>query len=438
MATDKIAIKAENLSKRYRIGVKQKMNDSLGAAMISVLKSPIENYRKYRSLYVFNDTDSEDTIWALKNISFDLHKGEVLGIIGHNGSGKSTLLKILSRVTDPTEGSAEIRGRVSSLLEVGTGFHPELTGRENIYLNAIILGMSKKEVDRKFDEIVAFSEVDNFIDTPVKRYSSGMKVRLAFAVSAYLDPQILIVDEVLAVGDAAFQKKCLGKMENVASAGKTVLFVSHNMAAIQSLCTRGIILEKGKLIADLPVEKAVQGYIASAQERANTISLAARDDRSGGDVFRFTRIDFIDPDTLEPVNVLISGGSMVIRIRYRCNATQILKDVSVSIGFFLSPGTLLFTCRSDVVGKTFQVESGEGELFCQIPKCPLMAGRYSFNLLADRPLGVLDRVGEAGFIDVEKGDFYGTGKMPAYKGQGVLVKYNWFDQLNSEQDLKCY
>lgn len=429
MAKDNTAIKVENLSKRYRIGLKQQMHDSFGSAILDIVKSPVRNFRKYRSLYVFDENDSEDTIWALKNISFELHKGEVLGVIGHNGSGKSTLLKILSRVTDPTEGRAEIRGRVSSLLEVGTGFHPELTGRENIYLNAIILGMSKQEVNQKFDEILAFSEIGNFIDTPVKRYSSGMKVRLAFSVSAYLDPEILIVDEVLAVGDAAFQKKCLGKMENVASTGKTVLFVSHNMAAIQSLCTRAIILERGKLIGDFSVEKAIQKYITSAQERATLNTLSERDDRIGGDIFRFVQIDFIDPDTSDPINILISGRPIIVRIRYYSNAPHTLTDVSLSIGFFMLPGAPLFTCRSDVIGKTFQLEKGEGELYCEIPKCPLMEGRYSFNLLADRSSGLLDRIGEAGFIDVEKGDFYGTGKMPAYKGQGLLVEYSWRDQL---------
>jgi lipopolysaccharide transport system ATP-binding protein len=427
MAQNDVAIKVDHISKRYRIGLKQQMNDSVGLAIINTIKSPIENFRKYRALYKFNENDSEDVIWALKEVSFELRKGEILGVIGHNGSGKSTLLKILSRVTVPTAGRAEIRGRVSSLLEVGTGFHPELTGRENIYLNAIILGMSKREVDKKFDEIVDFSEVDQFIDTPVKRYSSGMKVRLAFAVSAHLDPEILIIDEVLAVGDTAFQKKCLGKMGNVASAGKTVLFVSHNMAAIQSLCDRGIILNKGRLIEDLPIGQAIEKYITTAEERSRQYTLAERPDRSGGDLFRFTEIDFLDPESHAPINLLIAGQPMLMRIRYECTAPAMLKEVNLSIGFLLAPGAPLFTCRSDVVGKTFNIESGEGELFCEIPQCPLLAGRYSFNLLADRPGQLLDRIGEAGFIDVEMGDFYGTGKLPKFRGQGVLIKYNWFN-----------
>ncbi|MFQ5866208.1 MAG: ABC transporter ATP-binding protein, partial [bacterium] len=239
MRSKDIAIKVQNISKRYRIGLKEEMRDSFAVAVLDFIKSPLKNYRKYRSLYEFEDINysaennvTENVIWALRDISFEVPKGEVLGIIGRNGAGKSTLLKILCKVTDPTSGVAEIRGRVSSLLEVGTGFHQELTGRENIYLNGTILGMTKKEVGRKFDEIVDFSGVEKFIDTPVKRYSSGMRVRLAFSVAAHLEPEILLIDEVLAVGDAEFQKKCLNKMEHVGQEGRTVLFVSHNVTAI--------------------------------------------------------------------------------------------------------------------------------------------------------------------------------------------------------------
>jgi lipopolysaccharide transport system ATP-binding protein len=235
MSSNNIVIKVENMSKRYRIGLKEKTHDSIGSAIFDFMKSPLNNYRKYRSLYKFDDisqnhrpdsnSNSSDIIWALKDVSFEVEHGEVLGIIGTNGAGKSTLLKILSRITDPTNGSAKIKGRVASLIEVGTGFHQELSGRENVYLNGTVLGMKKKEVDQKFDQIVDFSGIEKFIDTPVKRYSSGMTVRLAFAVAAHLEPEILIIDEVLAVGDAAFQKKCLNKMRDVSQAGRTVLFV---------------------------------------------------------------------------------------------------------------------------------------------------------------------------------------------------------------------
>lgn len=276
MSSNDIAIKVENISKRYRIGMKENMHDSFGGALFEFMKSPLKNYRKYRSLYMFDDIESDqkhnpesnpsDIIWALGDVSFEVKQGEVLGIIGRNGAGKSTLLKVLSKITDPTTGFAEIRGRVSSLLEVGTGFHPELTGRENVYLNGTILGMTKIEVDGKFDKIVDFSGVEEFIDTPVKRYSSGMKVRLAFSVAAHLEPEILIIDEVLAVGDVAFQRKCLCKMEDVSKEGRTVLFVSHNMTAVASLCNRCILLENGKITHMGPVSEVVQQYLLSVSQ----------------------------------------------------------------------------------------------------------------------------------------------------------------------------
>lgn len=240
-------IHVENLSKRYRLGLKVNGSKTLTSQLINIVKAPVTNFRRLTSLSNFSN-DDESTFWALQDLNFEVNNGEVLGIIGRNGAGKSTLLKILSRITEPTTGSVKIKGRVASLLEVGTGFHPELTGRENVYMNGTILGMRKKEIDKKFDEIVAFSGVEKFIDTAVKFYSSGMKVRLGFAVAAHLDPQILIIDEVLAVGDADFQKKCLGKMDEVAhKEGRTILFVSHNMPAIKTLCTKGLLLENGAL-----------------------------------------------------------------------------------------------------------------------------------------------------------------------------------------------
>ncbi len=269
MADQDIAIRVENLSKRYRIGLKEQMHDSLAGALIDVLRSPLKNYRKYRSLYTFDERgqseEAADVIWALRDISFEVRRGEALAIIGRNGAGKSTLLKILSRIADPSEGRAEIRGKVSSLLEVGTGFHPELTGRENVYLNGTILGMKKREVDQKFDEIVDFSGVGKFIDTPVKRYSSGMKVRLAFSVAAHLNPDILVVDEVLAVGDAEFQRKCLNKMEDVEKGGRTVLFVSHNMPSVMRLCPRAILLKDGRIAEEGPSRQVVSNYLCSDQ-----------------------------------------------------------------------------------------------------------------------------------------------------------------------------
>ena len=272
MSSKNTAIKVENLSKIYRIGIKDNIHEHLGNVILDFIKSPVKNYHKYRSLYRFEDVDfdhvenknnNSDFIWALRDISFQVKEGEVIGIIGANGAGKSTLLKVLSQITEPTRGLAKIKGKTSSLLEVGTGFHQELTGRENIYLNGTILGMTKKEVDAKFDAIVDFSGVEKYIDTPVKRYSSGMGVRLAFSVAAHLEPDILFIDEVLAVGDFDFQKKCLNKMEDVGQQGRTVLFVSHNMQAITRLCSRAILLENGQIKADGPSSKVVAKYMTS-------------------------------------------------------------------------------------------------------------------------------------------------------------------------------
>ena len=283
-------IRVENLSKQYRIGQYE--------AAYKTLRESIMN--------VFSRRDgNRETIWALKDVSFQVNRGEVVGIIGRNGAGKSTLLKILCRVTEPTEGHAYINGRVGSLLEVGTGFHPELTGSENIFLNGAILGMRKAEIERKFDEIVAFAEIEKFIDTPVKRYSSGMYVRLAFAVAAHLEPEILLVDEVLAVGDVAFQKKCLGKMENISKQGRTVLFVSHNMAAINALCDRVIFLDEGKIMEIGRTADVIAEYLSSIQKFSEQ-SLRERMDRSGTGKARITNISLVSTDG-ETLEQLLSG-----------------------------------------------------------------------------------------------------------------------------------
>jgi lipopolysaccharide transport system ATP-binding protein len=294
-----IAIKVERLSKLYRLGVKDDANDSLVSAMTSFIKSPIANYRKYRSLYDFRDFDASDPnaleampenlLWAVRDVSFEIGRGEVVGIIGQNGAGKSTLLKILSRITAPTVGHAEIRGRVSSLLEVGTGFHQELTGRENVYLNGTILGMRKVEVDNVFDDIVEFSGVERFLDTPVKRYSSGMKVRLAFAVAAHLQPEILIVDEVLSVGDAEFQRKCIGKMESIGEQGRTILFVSHNMSAVTRMCNRVLLLQNGQIAMDGTADDVVNAYLKGGKGHSSTREWSA-DDAPGGEIARLREV----------------------------------------------------------------------------------------------------------------------------------------------------
>ena len=293
------AISVQGVSKLYRIGRKEEIQDSLSGLLLNIIKSPVTNFRKYRSLYNFSDAEtqgpgapdqSQDLIWALDNVSFDINKGEIVGIIGMNGAGKSTLLKILSRITPPTRGKVIINGRVNSLLEVGTGFHMELTGRENIYLNGAILGMRKREIDGKFDDIVEFSEIEKFLDTPVKRYSSGMRVRLAFAVAAHIEPEILIVDEVLAVGDAAFQKKCIDKMQDVGREGRTILFVSHSMQAITRMCQRVIMLKKGAMLLDAPAHEAVSMYLKGERKTTSEKVWSNLNEAPGGDVARLLTV----------------------------------------------------------------------------------------------------------------------------------------------------
>jgi lipopolysaccharide transport system ATP-binding protein len=434
MNSDDIAIKVKNICKRYRIGLKEEMHDSIGSAIFDFIKSPIRNYRKYRSLYKFDDINpgseshsrSNSIIWALRNVNFKVKRGDVLGIIGRNGAGKSTLLKILSRITDPTSGIAEIHGRVASLLEVGTGFHQELTGRENVYLNGTILGMKKKEVDLKFDEIVEFSGVEKFLDTPVKRYSSGMKIRLAFSVAAHLEPDILLIDEVLAVGDLPFQKKCLGKMENIANSGKTVIFVSHNIGAIKSLCTKAILLNDGELIYDGLTEDTINQYLSTIPNSDHEDSLNSRTDRVGGDNFRFTELNIYNSKSGIRNKNVISGQKIFIKVKYSCQSTNKLKDVIVSIGFFTNFGTFLFSTRSEAVGKNFDIDSASGHLSCIIPKLPLKAGRYFLNLIAENRGTTLDWIKNAGYIDVENGDFHGTGKLSGTAhNDGFLIDFDW-------------
>ncbi|MBM4049660.1 MAG: ABC transporter ATP-binding protein, partial [Planctomycetes bacterium] len=286
-----IAIRVENLGKRYRIGARQNRSESLRDAVADLGAGMVGFFRR-------RGASEDETLWALRDVSFEVKRGEVMGIIGRNGAGKSTLLKILSRITKPTEGRAEIHGRVGSLLEVGTGFQLELTGRENIYLNGAILGMKKAEIDRKFDEIVAFSEVERFIDTPVKHYSSGMYVRLAFAVAAHLQPEILLIDEVLAVGDMGFQRKCIGKMEKVAGEGNTVLMVSHNMGTVKSLCSRALLLDAGRMRTFGPVERGIAEYLmASRDGQVSTAERIVREDEhvTGVRQIRVERIRLMNP-----------------------------------------------------------------------------------------------------------------------------------------------
>jgi len=334
------SIKVEKLGKCYRIGVKEKMNDSLVSSIFNFVKKPLANFRKHRSLYKFDksisnsfsDSNHSDIIWALKDITFEVNKGERVGIIGRNGAGKSTLLKILCKITVPTIGLARVHGKISSLLEVGTGFHQELTGRENIYLNGAVLGMKKNEIDHKFDEIVDFSGVEKFLDTPVKRYSSGMRVRLAFSVAAHLEPEILIVDEVLAVGDAEFQKKCLNKMQEVAKDGKTIIFVSHNMQALIKLCSRAILLEEGRIVNDGPAHKVVTSYLKSDTETSASREWKDPSKAPAGDVARLHAVRVVDKNQCITETIEIQD-SVGIEMTY-----ELFKS-----GFILAPHYHFFT-----------------------------------------------------------------------------------------------
>jgi lipopolysaccharide transport system ATP-binding protein len=364
-----------------------------------------------------------DDLWALNDVSFEVRRGEVLGVIGRNGAGKSTLLKILSRITDPTSGRAIMRGRVGSLLEVGTGFHPELTGRENIFLNGAILGMRKKEIAAKFDEIVAFAEVNKFIDTPVKRYSSGMYVRLAFAVAAHLDPEILLVDEVLAVGDAAFQKKCLGKMGEVAHAGRTVLFVSHNMPAMTNLCHDSLLLESGRIGFTGPTEQAVAMYL-DAGLVSGTRTLAERTDRQGSGRIRFLDA-WVEDDRGVRTDCVMSGQDTRIVAVYESSEPKALRSFCVAF-FIAGPmGEAVCDLKSETVAPSWDEAPSQGRVTCALPRLPLNAGAYTFGVYAQSSVEIVDWVLNAGTFQVVAGDFYGTGRLPASTHGHFLFNQAW-------------
>ena len=370
-------------------------------------------------------SEPDPSFWAVQDVSFEVKQGEVLGIIGHNGAGKSTLLKILSRITQPTKGTVDIYGRVSSLLEVGTGFHSELTGRENIFLNAAMLGMRREEVRRKFDEIVAFSGVEDFIDTPVKRYSSGMYVRLAFAVAAHLEPEILIVDEVLAVGDASFQQKCLGKMEEVSRSGRTVLIVSHNMGVIEGLCERAILMEKGRVAKIGKTQTVVEGYADAIRSQASML-IDARPDRVGLGEILLTEIDLLDKDR-HSVAAAMTGRDVIIRMHYRCAEGKEFRNCRVSISVNGRKGQDLFVLSTDIVDPTPLTLRGTGYVDFIVPELPLTGGAYFFQSYIESNGHAQDWIKNVAPFSVLDADYYGTGNLcpPGWEANGVLVRYRW-------------
>lgn len=399
------AISVEGIGKRFQIG-HQKSGD-FRQSFRNIIHGRFSKYHK-------------DYFWALKDISFEVKKGDAVGIIGRNGAGKSTLLKILSRITRPTEGRFIIEGRVSSLLEVGTGFHAELTGRENIFLNGTILGMKRAEVRAKLDEIVDFSGVEEFLDTPVKHYSSGMKVRLAFSVAAHLEPEILIIDEVLAVGDAEFQKKCLGKMEDVTGQGRTVLFVSHNMAAVSNLCNKGILIDKGKLIDYSDTNTIVNIYTYSNRKNLDS-PLNSRTDRIGNFKLKFTDFKIIDNSGNE-IQELIAGEDYCFRIYF--NLKHPVKDVIFRLQVITEENYILFTLNNFHSSSPFNLITTSGYVECFIKDLPLNQGKYYVNLQCLVGRDISDEIHSAFSFPVLKGDFFGTGKLPSIR-QGILLHHNW-------------
>jgi lipopolysaccharide transport system ATP-binding protein len=329
----KAIVKVEKLSKQYRLGARQAAYSTLRETLAGGMSALGKRFRR-------NGNKQDHMVWALRDINFEVKPGEVIGIIGRNGAGKSTLLKILSRITEPTSGRVELYGRVGSLLEVGTGFHPELTGRENIYLNGAILGMKKVEIEDKFDEIVSFAEIEKFIDTPVKRYSSGMYVRLAFAVAAYLEPDILIVDEVLAVGDLMFQKKCLGKMQDVTQKGRTVLFVSHNMMAVKSLCTRALLLDGGRIACEGSVDQVIDTYLTAGTEMSRTGVVPEDVPRSGTGEAHIRQVELLDVSN-KLIPQLYFGQPF--RLTLTVAVSSQIEDAVVGVGISSLDGTRIAT-----------------------------------------------------------------------------------------------
>ncbi|MFN5794027.1 MAG: polysaccharide ABC transporter ATP-binding protein, partial [Bacteroidota bacterium] len=354
-----VVIEVENLYKQYRLGTVSTgtFSHDLNRWWHRV-RGKQDPYEIVTSENAREEKGSSEYVWALEDINFKVNQGEVLGIIGRNGAGKSTLLKLLSKVTSPTKGNIRVNGRIASLLEVGTGFHPELTGRENIFLNGAILGMSKTEIKSKFDEIVDFSGVEKYIDTPVKRYSSGMYVRLAFGVAAHLEPEILIVDEVLAVGDAEFQKKCLGKMKDVSGQGRTVLFVSHNMAAVKTLCTKGIILKNGKMIFSGTSEAACSKYLESSEQNSLE-EISQRKDRHGSGELIVTDIYFADINNRR-ADDLISGEYAKLKIHFKKTVPDKISNVFLGVTVRNDLEVVQTVLASDEFGLSFEIDSEEG------------------------------------------------------------------------------
>lgn len=423
----KVILKAENISKQYRLGTvgMGTLGDDLKRWWYRV-QGKEDPFLTVGAVNDRNTDATEDYVWALKDINFEVKQGEVLGIIGKNGAGKSTLLKLLSRVTSPTTGSIKTRGRIASLLEVGTGFHGELTGRENIFMNGAVLGMTHNEIKSKLDEIIAFSGCEKYIDTPVKRYSSGMTVRLGFAVAAHLEPEILVVDEVLAVGDAEFQKKAIGKMQDLSTGeGRTVLFVSHNMASVKSLCDRGIVLKNGISVFDGHTEEAVSFYLAN-DKLIITNDLKWIKNRSGSGLVQFSKF-YIEDSKEQIVETVFSGDTITFCFKVKVNEITSRTNIDVGFSIHTIENDLISVLYNSYQNKTIEVsKDGEYLIKCSIPEFFLNEGRYLVRgriecdkIEADWPKEPI------GKFDVIKGDFFGTGRLGFNGKAKILIKGSW-------------
>ena len=412
-------IRIEGVSKQYRIGHVLDRRRTLREAVTDALLEPVRQLRRFGQ----SSHREEDTIWALRDVSFEVMPGEVVGVVGSNGAGKSTLLKILSEITFPTDGQVRLRGRVASLLEVGTGFHPELTGRENIFLNGAILGMTRREIVSKFDEIVSFSGVDTFIDTPVKRYSSGMQVRLAFAVAAHLEPEILLVDEVLAVGDAAFQKKCIGRMGDVARSGRTILFVSHNMAAVESLCTRAVLLRGGRVAAVGSTQEVIEKYLRQVSGATGEVVLTGHPGRRRTSVPMMSRA-ILSSEGETGASSVRMGSALEVTVEFQCGAHPLRPVLGLVVRSLV--GAPVFTVDNRFIpGYRFPEPVSEGTITCSIDQLPLMPGSYMVDLFFGDETRSRDVVLDAVSFDVVASDVFGSGKLPSQWAGPIYWPASW-------------
>jgi len=423
-----LAFKAENLGKKYNLRHQVNRNDGLRHVLQNALFSLGKVFNGKAKKTSEETQSSNEDFWALQNVSFEIKQGEVVGIIGRNGAGKSTLLKVLSRITEPTAGRIQINGRVACLLEVGTGFHPELTGRENIYLNGTILGMTRKEIRKKFDEIVAFAEIEKFLDTPVKHYSSGMYVRLAFAVAAHLEPEILVVDEVLAVGDVQFQKKCLGKMQDVAEQeGRTVLFVSHNMTSIQKLCNRVILLDKGQIKTIGKPQDIIPAYLSNETNLSGAEDLTTIDQgrRRGNGAVRFTRIEISTLDG-RPAQQILFNETLVVRLQVW--AKEAVNPLRIRFSFVSSDGTEVMGTSTLDGTPTGWVAAGINTFSCEIKPMILCPGRYYIRAIIFVASGgymTYDQIDELIGFDVASFSADDQSAPPPHLVGNVYMDYRW-------------